>query len=1272
MICLNVNSTMKRIWRAAEILAWTAFFAFAAAVLALRYWLLPEVERHREEIVAAVARALGQPVRIGGVEAGWNGLRPQISLSDVRIDDAEGREVLVLPSVENIVSWRSLLYRELRLRALVIDHPRLIVRRDAAGALYVAGLKLADQPGEHAFTDWVLGQEEIMIRNAEIEWRDEKRAAPPLALAALNLRLRNSGDEHSIGFTARPPAALGASLELRAELAGRTLTDPAAWNGRVYAALGATDLAAWRAWIDYPLDVREGQGALRLWLTLENGAMTEATADVALAQVSARLAQDLPLLELASVQGRLQASALRDGYELGARGLALAAAHGPSLQPTDFQIRWNGTGAAQRGAVTARLVEFEPLARLAESLPLPGELRSLIAELAPRGRLTDAKLEWQGAVAAPQRFSARARFAELALRAWRGAPGFSGLTGNIEATEKKGRIYLAARNADVELPAVFPEPRIVLDTLTGQVDWERQGESGLAVRFSSVSFANQHASGNAYGTYAYTGAGPGTIDLAANLTRADGAHIGKYLPLGRIMGEGVREWLVEAIVAGQASDVRVRLKGDLREFPFTDPAKGQFLVAAHVERGVLNYANGWPRINDIDGELLFERDGMVIVGRSGSILGAKLANVRVSLASLGAPAPHLLVNGEADGPTSEFLRYIESSPVRRMTGGLTDGVRASGHGSLRLKLDLALADLAASKVAGEYEFAGNTVTVHRQLPPIERATGRFGFTESGVSVHGVKGRLFGAPLEITGGSRPGGSIEIAASGRNVKVASLRMLEQPWRDRLSGATSYVATLSVREGATRLRVESNLRGVASALPPPLDKAAGEALPLRVEVMPGDGGARDRISLTLGRRAAAEFLRRRQGESMAVQRAAILITPQAGQPVRLPERPGTLLYGALEALDLDPWLALLPTSGSAMSGAAVDLSIATLDAYGKRLHGVKVRAGADAAGWSASVVADELSGDLSYRGERGLVARLDHLSIPQDTPGSKRERLARPADLPALDLVAARFNLSGKELGRLELVASRAHDDWRIDTLSMANPDATLRASGLWKNGAGGAPSRSSLEFELDASNAGEFLARVGYPKVVKGAKANLQGSLSWQGKPASIDFASLGGELKLQADDGQFLEIEPGLGKLISLMSLQALPRRVALDFRDVFSKGFQFDHIGAEARVEDGLMGIKEFKMRGSAAEVQMTGEVDLARETQNLNVRVVPGLGDSAATALVIVNPVAGVAAAIAQRVLKNPLGQIFAYDYAVTGSWSDPKVEKVSAAQPPQETSTP
>jgi uncharacterized protein YhdP len=118
---------------------------------------------------------------------------------------------------------------------------------------------------------------------------------------------------------------------------------------------------------------------------------------------------------------------------------------------------------------------------------------------------------------------------------------------------------------------------------------------------------------------------------------------------------------------------------------------------------------------------------------------------------------------------------------------------------------------------------------------------------------------------------------------------------------------------------------------------------------------------------------------------------------------------------------------------------------------------------------------------------------------------------------------------------------------------------------------------------------------------------------------------------------------------------------------VFAKGFQFDRITSTMAIERGVMGVKEFHMRGPAADVTMTGQVDLSLETQNLSVKVIPQLGDTASTVVGLINPVAGVATLIAGRIFKNPLGKMFAYDYSITGTWSDPKVERPQApASPP------
>ncbi|MGH8738056.1 MAG: YhdP family protein [Burkholderiales bacterium] len=1192
-------------------------------------------------------------------------MRPQLNLGDVRIYDRAGRVALVLPTVENVVSWRSLLFLDLRLRSLTVEAPKLIVRRDAAGEIYIAGMQLSGAAAGGGLSDWVLAQREIVVRDAELEWRDEKRGAPALELHAVNFRLRNTGEKHAMGFSARPPDDLGADLELRSELSGHSLADPAAWNGQVYVEIGNTDLAGWRAWVDYPVDLQRGQGALRLWVTLGGGKPQRATADVALTGVALRLAADLPVLELQSLQGRVQARASANGYELSGENLALSRAQGASMRPTSFSVAWQPQSgqAPERGSANANLIELEPLAQLAAFLPFPASLRKLLGEFAPRGNLLDFNFTWSGTLPEAERYSVKSRFSGVAMNAWHGVPGFAGLSGSVDAGASGGRVTLAARNTEIDLPQVFPEPRIGLDELSGQIDWARSPSGAIDVHIASLAFSNPHLSGSASGTYAWQeGAGPGTIDLSARLARADGSQVVRYLPLASLMGKDVRAWLAGAIVSGQASDVALRLEGDLRDFPFTDPSRGEFKVSAHVRNATLQVGPKWPRIEDIDGELLFERDKMSIVGHAGSVYGARLSDVSVGISSLTAAHKLLSISGTAEGPSGAFLAYIAGSPVRGMVGGLTDAMRASGRGTLTLKLELPLGNPAATKVAGEFRFAGNSLTLVPQLPPIEQAGGRVSFSQSGLTVHDVQGRFLGGAVRIDGGSTPGAGVRVVARGW-VELGGVPLLSASrWGKFLSGAAGYVATATVRDGHAMLSLESSLREVASDLPPPLDKAAGGALPLRIELLPGAADARDRISLTLGGRLAAEILRQRSGAQMTVQRASIALEPERGAAMRLPERPGVLLYGSIPNLDLDRWLALAGGGGSAAGPLTAELKVGTLDAFGKRVTGVALEAGADAEGWSAHVQADQLAGDVAYRSAGGgkLIARLRRFTIPDDAPGHEAGPVKgekQVSDLPALDLIADRFTFRGKQLGRIEVAAQHAGEDWRIERLAMVNPDASMSASGAWH---GGAASSTELKFELKANDAGKFLDRIGYQGLVKGGKATLGGTLSWSGSPLAIDYPSLSGDLALDAKDGQFLEIEPGIGKLVSLMSLQMLPRRITLDFRDVFSKGFQFDSIASKLQVRQGVMTTSDFKMHGAAADVSMSGQTDLARETQDLTVRVVPGLGDSASTVIGLLNPLAGIASAIAQRLLKNPLGQIFSYDYKITGTWSDPDVEKL------------
>jgi len=174
------------------------------------------------------------------------------------------------------------------------------------------------------------------------------------------------------------------------------------------------------------------------------------------------------------------------------------------------------------------------------------------------------------------------------------------------------------------------------------------------------------------------------------------------------------------------------------------------------------------------------------------------------------------------------------------------------------------------------------------------------------------------------------------------------------------------------------------------------------------------------------------------------------------------------------------------------------------------------------------------------------------------------------------------------------------------------------------------------------------------------------VAWEGSPLAIDYPSLAGNIALRVEKGQFLKADPGVGKLLGIMSLQALPRRLALDFRDVFSEGFAFDLVSASSKIERGILSTTDFKMTGVTAAVLMNGEVDLVKETQGLRVVVLPDLSGgmgSVVTAL-LGNPILGLATFLAQRVLKDPLSRAFSFEYVISGTWADPKTARIQSTQ--------
>ena len=262
-----------------------------------------------------------------------------------------------------------------------------------------------------------------------------------------------------------------------------------------------------------------------------------------------------------------------------------------------------------------------------------------------------------------------------------------------------------------------------------------------------------------------------------------------------------------------------------------------------------------------------------------------------------------------------------------------------------------------------------------------------------------------------------------------------------------------------------------------------------------------------------------------------------------------------------------------------------------------------------------------------------------------------------------MADNFEVGSKKLGRLVLQAKEQKGNWSVNELRITNPDATLVASGEWNNWK--VRPNTLLRFNWKMSNLGQALKRINYPNVIKNGSAEINGQLRWPGSPHEFDLAKLNGSLKLDVQKGQLLQVEPGVGRLFSILSLQNLPRRLTLDFRDLFSKGFSFDAINADVRIQQGIMSSDNFKMEGPTAKVEMKGEVDLDKETQHLYIKATPYISDTLSLAAFAGGPVVGAAAYIAQKVLKDPLNKIAETEYEIVGTWRNPQEKEKAASIP-------
>ena len=476
-----------------------------------------------------------------------------------------------------------------------------------------------------------------------------------------------------------------------------------------------------------------------------------------------------------------------------------------------------------------------------------------------------------------------------------------------------------------------------------------------------------------------------------------------------------------------------------------------------------------------------------------------------------------------------------------------------------------------------------------------------------------------------------------------------------------------------------------------------------------------ALDQLKLEVGRIASVSYVRSVSGPDAKVLRGSIAVGLAGDEQAPMPPE-GVVANVNMPRLDLDAWSAVLtqatgaklvapdsapnvveatPAPRGAVNPAlgylpnTMAIRAGELMVGGRRLTNLVVGGSRDGLTWRANLEATELNGYAEYRQAAGngagrVYARLARVTLAQASAKDVESLMdEQPASIPALDIIIDDMELRGKKLGRIEIEAVNRGTgavareggvrEWRLAKFNVTTPEAVFTASGNWAgiNALGprlgdearapGERRRTVMNFKLDIQDAGGLLARFGMKDVFRRGQGRLEGQVAWAGSPITPDYPSMAGAFSVNMAQGQFLKADPGLAKLLGVLSLQSLPRRLALDFRDVFTDGFSFDFVRGDIKIDQGIASTNNLQMKGVNAAVLMDGQADIAKETQKIRVVVVPEINAGTASLIAAaINPAIGLGTFLAQVFLRGPLIEAATQEFLIDGTWVDPQVTPV------------
>ncbi len=1196
-----------------------------AVVVGVGRALIPYADELRPWLAEQIGQRIGKEVRLERVEAQWPRLTPQIHLLGLAVGPADAA-LLEIDETRLELHLPDLLRGDRNPFRLVVLGLDLVLAQDDQGEWGLeleGGAALGDREGR----DVVLAGD-LLVRDASLRVRPANR--PDFGARLVEGEIRRRGSRTELQGQLEPDRMDGPGLRfaLRVDHPDGHWRQAQAW-------LLGDDLvpAQWLGADGLPDSARASVQAWATW-SLQEGA---------------RVDMDLVLNNAGLGSDSVTAELVLFGHDVTSQ-IELVNLYAGDDVPEHLA---QGLAVGRQGDRWALAVDELDLGALHELVqPLLGHWPDWPDHAEGRIRQLEMGLRSNGSLHA-----LRGQIDQLALDLADPLPRVSGLDLSLALSGDRA-VLLPAGRPRVHWPALF-ETAVELETIAGRVLMSPQ-----AIELDQVTIDTGFARGTTHG-FIWLWEGRPFLDFQIDAERVAQVDPRPYLP-PRFVPETAMAWLDDSLswIEHASGQVLLHMRaGKLAR----EIEPGDFQAEVSFAGVDIDYWPEWPKASGLAGDAEF-------IGRSlsATLNRSRLGQIDIDRADLAIDdltEPSLaLTLHVAETEAAEVATLLAELPV----AGFVDVVEATRwSGPVGVSLDL----LLPFRTMDDWSMQGEVALTE---------TG-FGLPGIGVAVDGLQGMA-----EFDRRQLQANDIRVRVAEQTWPVALTAGFEAPawlalrgninplpWFPDLaefarhaSGSSDFELTVSARKAdGISVDLSSDLTGLGLDLPAPLAKPATVAWPMRLNIIVAEDAPSGQLSLE-------PSLDARWHPAPPGWALGIGFDRAAPEP---PAEAGLVARGHLAELALTDWLAFLAArevQPQAARAVDVEIDIGRLAVLNLQLDDLELALSREEFAWQLGLESERLAGNITVPvpldSGRVLVADLERLRLePVDPepalpelgihPLSAQTSTRSPRGLPPLHVLIESLHWGELDLGRARLEAHAAVDGVEIEMIDVTGPDLRLVGQGRWVE----RDQRFHSEFggRLSTADLSGLLKSAGYDSGLQAARAQVDAEVRWPGAPMDFALSRLSGAMDLRVYDGTILEARPGAGRLLGLASFTAIPRRLMLDFRDVFGTGFKFDEIEGRFDLAAGFARTDGLLIRAPAANITISGDTDMAAREYDQTILVEPGLGATLPLIGVLAGGPAGAAAGLVLRtLLDRPLRGVAEARYAVTGPWDEPRIELIQA----------